>query len=765
MDYKMNIKRVLIILSLLVSWIYIGWRFLYTLPTGWALIAGLTLVTVELILIIQSTLNYIILFKPTKYAKSELPKVLPTVDIFIATYNESSDVLTRTILGCKNIEYDKEKMNIWLCDDGRRAEARKLAEKLGIKYLDRPTNEHAKAGNLNNAMAYTNGELVVTLDADMVPKPNFLKHTVGFFNDQNVAFVQTPQSFFNEDIFQYNSFQGRNIPNEQDNFMQNIQSGRDRFNAAIYVGSNTIFSRTALDSVGGFATGTITEDMATGMLLQAKGYKTIAYSEVLAQGLAPESLDDLISQRIRWARGNIQTIRKWNPLTLKGLTAMQRLLYLGSASYWYFGLFKMIFILSPIVYLLFGVPFLNTTVSAIMTIWLPYFLFTNIANYIINGRKVSFFWSNIQETILTPSLAWAVLVETILKKPIKFKVTPKGIQSKKEASLNKAFLKPASVLLFVSLIAAVKGVLVLIDSLEYGYYAGPIINLFWICFNIVLILCSFMIAYERPRDSQAESFERDYEVDIVNVSSNHSSIKAKCLDVFDNGCTVMLSEFERLDGSVKLIIHGKEGEHELEARLTYYNEYSEGYKAQFTFFHMPLEQTQAWVREVYGNKVNEEDIEYGEKSGMVYAISKYIFSMSKLTFNQKQLSPKFQVSILCLLTLLPEPLGNAVEEVAVGKEKSNLPIKDIPYSGRIIDQTEASIVDISTGGCQISLPKQVEMAIGSKLDVFLPESNYSFAGEIIQVNNDGEDSTVDVQFLEEDSRELLYDKMKQDNLI
>ncbi|MBM7662311.1 cellulose synthase/poly-beta-1,6-N-acetylglucosamine synthase-like glycosyltransferase [Bacillus mesophilus] len=133
-----------------------------------------------------------------------------------------------------------------------------------------------------------------------------------------VAFVQLPQAFYNDDIYQFNLLQSKNIPNEQDLFMRLIQTGRDRFNSTIYIGSNTIFRRVALDAIGGFATGTITEDMATGMLIQSKGYKTVFHNEVLAQGLAAESLSDFLSQRIRWARGTIQTMRKWNPITLPG---------------------------------------------------------------------------------------------------------------------------------------------------------------------------------------------------------------------------------------------------------------------------------------------------------------------------------------------------------------------------------------------------------------------------------------------------------------
>lgn len=210
--------------------------------------------------------------------------------------------------------------------------------------------------------------------------------------------------------------------------MQSIQAGRDKFNAAIYVGSNALFRRTALEDVSGFATGTITEDMAIGMLIQAKGYRTIAHSEVLAQGLAPESLDDLMSQRIRWARGTIQTMRKWNLLTTKGLTVMQRSLYLSSFLYWFFEIFRLVFLVAPVLYLLFGIPFLDASLTGIFLFWLPYFGLSLITFKIISGDKGTLFWSNIYETAMMFTVAWAVFIEMVFRKPIKFNVTPKGGQ-------------------------------------------------------------------------------------------------------------------------------------------------------------------------------------------------------------------------------------------------------------------------------------------------------------------------------------------------
>ena len=83
--------------------------------------------------------------------------------------------------------------------------------------------------------------------------------------------MQTPQVLGNPDLFQYNLYLNTQISNEQDLFIREIQvGGRTRYNAGLHVGTNAIFRRKALDEIGGVPVGTIMEDMATGMLLQAR---------------------------------------------------------------------------------------------------------------------------------------------------------------------------------------------------------------------------------------------------------------------------------------------------------------------------------------------------------------------------------------------------------------------------------------------------------------------------------------------------------------
>jgi len=268
-------RKMFIVTAVLLNLIYLIWRTLFTLPLSFGIasaILGIVLLLAEWVGFWQSLILKLLFWKPfhNGHLPAESYAVKPTVDIFIATYNESIEILRKTIAGCQNISYPRELLGIYLCDDGRRQEAQLLCEEMGISYICREDNLHAKAGNLNNALSRTDGEFVMLLDADMVPKSGFLNKTLGYFTDAKVGFVQTPQVFYNPDPFQFNLKFDDSIPNEQDFFMLEIQGGRANYNAVLHVGTNAVFRRSALDKIGGIPTGTIPEDMATGSLHQAK---------------------------------------------------------------------------------------------------------------------------------------------------------------------------------------------------------------------------------------------------------------------------------------------------------------------------------------------------------------------------------------------------------------------------------------------------------------------------------------------------------------
>lgn len=491
-----------------VSYIfYLGWRVLYTLPLKYdplSIFFGLLLFWAEFVGFIESIMFYLTI-KNTSTPTTPGAHVgeFPDVDVFVATYNEPPDLLYKTIVGCKNMEYpDQTKVHIYICDDGNRSEIADLCQRMGVGYLARTVNTHAKAGNLNNALTKTTSPYIITFDADMIPMHDFLKKTIPFFlTGEPIGFVQVPQNFYNPDPFQYNLFSENHIPNEQQLFSRLIQAGRSNYNAAIYAGSNTVIARQALADIGGFVVGTITEDFATGMLIQSRGYKCIYLNEVHASGLSPESLEDLYNQRIRWGRGVVQTFKSFNPFFMKGLDLKQKMMYFSALSYWYFGVWRFIFLCSPILYSVFGIVVLSASALSVFLIWGPMFILTNVVFKLFTGNIRTTIWSHIYDTILFPHVAKGVILETIGFKMVNFKVTPKDSITRTKFSNKFNLVRVQIVLAALSLIGMVK---ITIQWVTTGFLSSHVIILFWLSYNLYLLVMAICFASERPKFRSAE---------------------------------------------------------------------------------------------------------------------------------------------------------------------------------------------------------------------------------------------------------------------
>lgn len=127
------------------------------------------------------------------------------IDVFIATYNEDVELVRLSIIDAKKIKYPYSdvEVKIYVLDDGRRdgrnplkENMQRVAEEEDVNYLIREHNEGYKAGNLKNALEHTDGDLFVILDADTRAFPEFLNNTTGYFKKKKVAWVQTPQWFY-----------------------------------------------------------------------------------------------------------------------------------------------------------------------------------------------------------------------------------------------------------------------------------------------------------------------------------------------------------------------------------------------------------------------------------------------------------------------------------------------------------------------------------------------------------------------------------------
>ncbi len=294
-----------------------------------------------------------------------------TVDVLIPTLNEPRSVVGLTVEGAVKIRGVNK---VFLLDDGARPEMEKLAEEFGAVYLARHSSQHAKAGNMNFGLAHSKSDFIICLDADHVPQPNFIERTLGYFDDPMLAFVQTPQSFYNTDSIQHRPVKNYPLWNEQTMFYESIQPGKNAFNAAFFCGSSAILRRAAVDSVGGFATGTATEDIHTSVRIHSKGWKTLFINERLAYGLAPDDLKEYHKQRVRWGAGSLGLLfrTKDSPAVSPNLTLMQRLAYINSTLAFLQGHFKLFYYLLPIYIIFSPVSFLKSSFIVYLSFYLPY---------------------------------------------------------------------------------------------------------------------------------------------------------------------------------------------------------------------------------------------------------------------------------------------------------------------------------------------------------------------------------------------------------
>lgn len=430
---------------------YLVWRLTSTLPPFDGAVdfaAAVVLFAAELYSILALYLTLFVVIDPLERRPVAVDgtKPLPTVDVFVPTYDESVDLVAHTLAAAKAMDYDPDRLTIWLLDDGgtdekihhrdaavreaareRKADMLEVANRLGVEYLARPRNEMAKAGNLNHGLAFATGELVAVLDADHAPRRDFLMKTVGHFQEDEAVFlVQTPHAFLNDDPIERNLGLARHMPAEHQMFYKALQKGLDSWNASYFCGSAAVLRREALDAVGGFAGLSVTEDCETALELHARGWTSRFVDEPLIWGLQPETFTSLIRQRSRWCSGMIQILLLKNPLTRGGLTVAQRLAYLASCIYWFFPLMRLTFVIAPLLYLFFGMEIFMASVGEFVAYTAPYVLAVVLLQSFLFGRQRYAWMSEVYEYVQSVHL-WKFVLGTIAapRRP-EFNVTPKG---------------------------------------------------------------------------------------------------------------------------------------------------------------------------------------------------------------------------------------------------------------------------------------------------------------------------------------------------
>ena len=241
---RLLLIRTVVIVTALLGVNYVAWRWLFSVRWSVWWIA-VPLVLAETYSLIDSLLFGLTMWRLRARVEPPPPLAGVTVDVFITTYDEPLELVARTARAALQISYPHQ---TWILDDGNRAELHHWADDHGIGWIIRSPDwtgrpRHAKAGNLNNALLATDGEFLLILDADQVPAPNILDRTLGYFRDNGMALVQTPQVFTNV-------IHADPLGSQAPLFYGPIQQGKDGWNAAFFCGSNAVIRREALMRLG-----------------------------------------------------------------------------------------------------------------------------------------------------------------------------------------------------------------------------------------------------------------------------------------------------------------------------------------------------------------------------------------------------------------------------------------------------------------------------------------------------------------------------------
>ena len=497
---------------------YLYWRLSSTLPpvsdvAGFSF--GCIVLAAEMFCAFIMAISLLINVDPLR--RKSLPREddakLPTVDVLIPSYNEDESILAMTICAAKGMDYPSEKLKVWLLDDGgtdqkcadkdpvkaaaayrRRLSLQGLCRELGATYLTRARNEHAKAGNLNNGLVHSTGEVVVVFDADHAPFRRFLRETVGYFSqDPKLFLVQTPHVFLNPDPIERNLRTFERMPSENEMFYGVTQCGLDKWNGSFFCGSAALLRRAALASAGGFSGITITEDCETALALHSQGWTSIYVDKPLIAGLQPETFSSFIGQRSRWCQGMFQIFLLKNPMRLAGLKPIQRIAYLSSMAFWFFPIPRCVFMIAPLLHIFFDIKIFVSSLDETLAYTLSYMTVNMLMQSYVYGHVrwplMSELYEYVQGVFLIKALGSVALSP---RKPT-FNVTSKGVSLEHDHLSDLAW---PFVAIFLFLIVAT-GTAAWRYVNEPGVAGTMQVVGIWSCFNLIVAGVALGVVAER----------------------------------------------------------------------------------------------------------------------------------------------------------------------------------------------------------------------------------------------------------------------------
>ncbi len=555
---------------------YVVWRWMSSLNHD-ALWFAIPLVMAETFSLIGLAIFVFNLWKTADYPQQAPPCTINecshtpvhterpvAVDVFFPTYNEDPDLVRLSILDAKKIHYPYPiDLKIFVLDDGKRPEMQRVAEEEGVGYITRNNNMGFKAGNLRNAMEQTSGDFIVICDADTRPFPTILEHTLGYFRDPDVAWVQTPHWFYDltegtplRQVFKrYLSYPGYALGAVIERLMGSVMVGQDRFcndpklffdiierrrnwaNASFCCGAGSIHRREAVmeaamktyaDSVDGevrrltkdihdeeilsdmsdavrreLALETevtpykfhVSEDIYTSIILHSyenRQWKSVHHPEVESKMLSPQDLLSWTVQRFKYAGGSLDIFFHDNPIFRKNrLTMAQRLMYMATFYSYFAGLWNIVFLIAPIIYLFTGIPPVSCDTTEFMKHFLPFIVLNELA-FMVGMWGISG-WAGMASYLSFFPVNLRALWTVARGEKIKFPVTPKDRQ---EGTFIELVI-PQLVIIGLTVAGLIyTGVMIALGKAHN--YSGFVTNLFWGTINVAALSGIVAAAFWKP---------------------------------------------------------------------------------------------------------------------------------------------------------------------------------------------------------------------------------------------------------------------------
>jgi len=471
----------------------------------------------------------------------------PRIDIFVATYNEEWEILEKTILAIKLLDYPHKQG--YLLDDGKRDWLKEKCEQIGFGYIRRPGNAHKKPGNHNYALTQTSAPFIAMFDADFIPMPNFLRRTVGLMlRNPNWGILQTPQTFYNYDPMRNNLKLQKSLPDDTSMFFTVMEPCRDAWECAFYVGSSALVRRKAVEDIGGIVMGYDTEDQITSIAMLQSGYQTGFLNETLSTGLAPESLNALFDQRKRWARGSVQILFSKHGPFGPNLTLLQRLFF--SQFFWLVGFFApMVYAAMPALMWVFQIrlfPYMPPREVLII----PFLLFCCINMtiwWLAHGKWVPLVSQALQ--LLLSIEIFPVVIATLIKpfgKPLLdfAHVTPKGKDAQGRERIN---WRALPWLVAVVVLTALGIGIYLSDDYRFVNHPDELMAIFlWTAINLIIVGIAILGCLNPSYRRADERFPTEVP---VTLSQGERSFTGTTKDLSLTGCWVIFDSPVTLDAS------------------------------------------------------------------------------------------------------------------------------------------------------------------------------------------------------------------------